>query len=48
MCGLEGEQVEHMLDRDLGTEPVEVDTRHGTVLRQCRELPGPFPFPLYI
>ncbi len=42
---LKREQVEHLLHRDLGTQPVEVDAGHGTVLRQ---LPGPFPFPLYI
>jgi hypothetical protein len=47
-CRLEGEQVKYVLHRDLSTEAVEVDTGHGTVLRQCGELPGPFPFPLYI
>ena len=45
---LEGEQVEDLLHRDLGTEPVEVDPWHGVVLTQSRILrwTRTVPFPL--
>src|SRR5271166_1569717 len=45
---LEGEQVEYLRHRDLGTEPVEVDPWHGVVLTQSRILrrTQTVPFPL--
>jgi hypothetical protein len=43
MNGLEPQQVEYLRHRDLGSEPVEVNTWHGLISHVKREETVPFP-----